>query len=178
VCAQVVIPAVRRFQPDLILVSSGFDASYADCLAAMILSSAAFAEMARKLLVAADELCGGKLVFAHEGGYSRDYVPFCGLAVIEELCGVKSPCDDSYLDEVSKWGYQSLQDHQKAVVDAVCALHGLAGNVPESSSTLWTSGLSDAEQDVARAIRVLLGALPGGVEREGAIMQAIAQSRK
>ena len=66
---RVVIPALHRFKPDIIFVSSGFDASYADPLAAMILSSEGYAMMASELVKAADELCDGRLVFAHEGGY-------------------------------------------------------------------------------------------------------------
>ena len=162
----VVIPALHRFQPDLILVSSGFDASYADCLAAMILSSETFANITRQLLKAAEELCAGKIVFAHEGGYSKDYVPFCGLAVIEELCGVKTPVEDSYLPEVNSWGYQSLQNHQKVVVDAVCAMAGLrAGRCVETSSVdaMSESDMSAAEKDVCRAISALLSSLPKDV---------------
>jgi acetoin utilization deacetylase AcuC-like enzyme len=34
---------------------------------------------------AAKDLCGGRLVLVHEGGYSEVYVPFCGHAVLEEL---------------------------------------------------------------------------------------------
>lgn len=70
----VVIPTLRSFAPELILVSSGFDCSYMDPLAAMALSSEAFGSMATRLVDAAAELCGGRLVFAHEGGYSKDYV--------------------------------------------------------------------------------------------------------
>jgi hypothetical protein len=40
--------------------------------------------MARRLLEVADELCDGRIVFSHEGGYSNDYSPYCGLAVVEE----------------------------------------------------------------------------------------------
>lgn len=39
---------------------------------------------------AAMKHCLGRLVAVHEGGYSELYVPFCGLAVIEQLAGVKS----------------------------------------------------------------------------------------
>ena len=71
---RVVIPSLHRFKPDLILVSSGFDCSYMDPLAAMCLSSEAFGNFAKKLVIAAETLCAGRLVFAHEGGYSKDYV--------------------------------------------------------------------------------------------------------
>ncbi|GMF15798.1 unnamed protein product [Phytophthora lilii] len=99
----VVVPALDKFKPDFVLVSSGFDASYADPLVAMILSSSVFRFMARELVEAATRLCGGRIVFAHERGYSETYVPFCGAAVIEELLGVHEPdkqIKDPFLNEV------------------------------------------------------------------------------
>jgi hypothetical protein len=42
------------------------------------------------LKAAAGRHCGGRLVALHEGGYSDVYVPFCGLAAIEEMAGVRS----------------------------------------------------------------------------------------
>ena len=124
---RVVIPAIHRFKPDIIFVSSGFDASFADPLGRQMLSSKSYASFTKKLLAAADDLCGGRIVFAHEGGYSKDYVPFCGVAVVEQLCGVRSSVEDSYLDECLAKGYHACQPHQAAVVDAVAALVGLAG---------------------------------------------------
>ena len=44
------------------------------------------------------KLCGGKLVVAHEGGYSDIYVPFCGLAVVEALLGTRSAVIDPLLE--------------------------------------------------------------------------------
>eukprot|EP01036_Dinobryon_divergens_P030326 gene30326-39555_t len=124
---EVVIPAIRRFQPDLILVSSGFDASFRDPLANMILHSDSFRMMAEKLISAADDLCHGRILFAHEGGYSKEYVPFCGLAVIESLCGVRSPVEDPYLDEGKSLGYQNLQPIQKELVDQAARALKLKG---------------------------------------------------
>ena len=37
------------------------------------------------ILDAAAELCDGRLVLCHEGGYSSAYVPYCGLAIVERL---------------------------------------------------------------------------------------------
>lgn len=68
----VVLPALRRFKPEFILVSSGFDAAYADPLSSMLLSSDDFRAMATALVKVADELCKGRVVFAHEGGYSKE----------------------------------------------------------------------------------------------------------
>lgn len=122
---RVVLPALERFKPDMIFVSSGFDASYADPLASMMLSSDAFRAMATELKGAAQRLCNGRIVFAHEGGYSKDYVPFCGLAVIEALVGRRSVVEDDSLSEVNKWGYQSLQAHQAALINKVAEFHNL-----------------------------------------------------
>ena len=119
---KVVIPALKGFLPDLILVSSGFDASYADPLGSMILCSESFSDMSAKMIEVAEECCGGRILFAHEGGYSKDYVPFCALAVIETLANTKSAVVDPFLDEVKAWGYQNLQVHQKEAVDAAASI--------------------------------------------------------
>ena len=114
---QVVVPALRTFNPDLIVVPSGFDASNFDPLARMMAHSGTFREMTRLLLGAADELCSSRLVLSHEGGYSPIYVPFCGLAVMEELKGKRSIAGDPYAEHVSAAGGQDLQPHQQAVLD-------------------------------------------------------------
>ncbi|PNW87295.1 hypothetical protein CHLRE_02g116950v5 [Chlamydomonas reinhardtii] len=118
---RVVLPALEAYRPELLLVSAGYDASYMDMLAAMILSSADFGWMMAQLKAAAERLCGGRLVALHEGGYSELYVPFCGLAALQSLSGVATAVADPWLHEVSAWGYQDLQQHQQAAVEAAAA---------------------------------------------------------
>lgn len=84
---RIVLPALERFQPDLIVVACGFDASAYDPLAQMLATAETFRIMTRQVMQAADTLCDGRLVLVHEGGYSEAYVPFCGHAVMEELSG-------------------------------------------------------------------------------------------
>jgi acetoin utilization deacetylase AcuC-like enzyme len=124
---RVVIPALERFKPDLIIVSSGFDGSAMDPLGRMLAHSETFRAIARMTLDAADKLCGGRLVAIHEGGYSTAYVPFCGLAVIEEMMGVRTGVADPYLPIFGGMGGQDLQPHQKALIDQAAAL---VKNVP------------------------------------------------
>jgi len=66
---KVIRPAAQRFQPDLIMVSAGFDAHHIDPLAMMQLSHTGYAHLTRDLKQMADEICDGKIVFVMEGGY-------------------------------------------------------------------------------------------------------------
>ncbi|MGH7285729.1 MAG: histone deacetylase family protein, partial [Polyangiaceae bacterium] len=64
-----VLPAVSAFEPEMILVSAGFDAAIADPLAEMRVSSEAFGWMTRELARAADATANGRILLALEGGY-------------------------------------------------------------------------------------------------------------
>ena len=57
-----------------------------------------FRAMARLTLDAARDLCGGRVMMAHEGGYSEVYVPFCGHAVLEEMSGTRIHAADPMAD--------------------------------------------------------------------------------
>ena len=46
-------------------------------------------------------LCDGRLVVVHEGGYSESYVPFCGLAIVEELSGHNTEVQDPFLEAIA-----------------------------------------------------------------------------
>ncbi|PHM44588.1 histone deacetylase/AcuC/AphA family protein [Xenorhabdus mauleonii] len=96
----IVLPALKRYQPELIIVACGYDANAYDPLSRMQLHSNSYREMTRKIQQVADELCHGKLVMVHEGGYSEAYVPFCGLAVLEELSGVRTEVNDLSLEMI------------------------------------------------------------------------------
>lgn len=90
---EVVIPAIRKFKPDIIAVASGFDSSFLDPLGRMMITADGYAELTRKLMTVADEVCSGKLMMTHEGGYSATYAPFCGLFVLQELSGIRKLSD-------------------------------------------------------------------------------------
>lgn len=66
----VILPAVRRHAPDLIIVSAGFDAHHADPLGGLNLTEADYVWVTRKLIEAAGECCNGRLVSMLEGGYN------------------------------------------------------------------------------------------------------------
>ncbi len=66
---QIVWPVARRFKPELMIVSAGFDAHWCDPLGQLKLSLEGYNHLTRELLAMARELCGGKIVFVLEGGY-------------------------------------------------------------------------------------------------------------
>jgi acetoin utilization deacetylase AcuC-like enzyme len=113
---RIIIPAIEKFKPELIMVSCGFDASAFDPLSRMMLSSESFREFTKKIMAVADKVCNGKIVMCHEGGYSVELVPFCGLAVIEELSGKKMNIIDPFVEEIHSYGYQTLQKHQEEII--------------------------------------------------------------
>ncbi len=65
-----VLPALRDFRPEVLLVSAGFDGWENDPLGGWKLSEEAYAWMGRELAALADDLCGGRMLSVLEGGYS------------------------------------------------------------------------------------------------------------
>lgn len=92
--ARVVGPALQRFGPELILVSAGFDAHWADARGlladpapAMRLSTSGFVALSRTLADYADAWCRGRLAFCLEGGYDLTALSSSVVAVITALAG-------------------------------------------------------------------------------------------
>jgi acetoin utilization deacetylase AcuC-like enzyme len=67
---EVILPVLRQFRPDLVLVSAGFDAHERDPLAGMRLTTGAFAAMTMELRQVAEQCCGGRIALVTEGGYN------------------------------------------------------------------------------------------------------------
>ncbi|HET9215433.1 MAG TPA: histone deacetylase [Terriglobia bacterium] len=66
------VPEARRFKPDLILISAGFDGMRNDVLGRFDITPRGFTEMTRVVVDLANELCQGRLVSVLEGGYRLD----------------------------------------------------------------------------------------------------------
>ena len=84
---RIVLPSARQFKPELIIISAGQDASLLDPDGRMCLSTEAYRRMTKAMMDLADEVAGGRLVIAQEGGYSELYAPYCTLAIVETLLG-------------------------------------------------------------------------------------------
>jgi len=90
------LPAIRAFQPDVLIIACGFDAAAFDPLSRMLASAETFRAMTAQVMELASDVCGARLVMAHEGGYSEVYVPFCGHAVLQEMSGSAITADDPF----------------------------------------------------------------------------------
>lgn len=67
--SDLILPALEEFEPELLLVSAGFDAHAYDPLAQLELGADDFAWVTRELLAVAGRSCGGRVVSVLEGGY-------------------------------------------------------------------------------------------------------------
>ena len=93
VFAAVVVPILRQFAPDLVLVSAGFDAHERDPLGGMRLTTGAFAAMTAELRGVADACCDGRIVLVTEGGYDLQALAASLDAVVETLRGTGTSPD-------------------------------------------------------------------------------------
>ncbi len=66
------IPALDRFQAQMVFVSAGFDAHRDDDMASLSLVEADYAWITERLVVYADKYCRGRVVSTLEGGYALD----------------------------------------------------------------------------------------------------------
>lgn len=95
---RIVIPAIDRFAPELIVVACGFDANAQDPLARMSLGSRSFRAMTQAVMALAHRHCHERLVLVHEGGYAESVVPFCAHAVMETLSGIQTDVEDPFTE--------------------------------------------------------------------------------
>jgi len=83
----IVIPILRQYRPQFILVSLGFDVHYADPVARLGLSMIGHVEVFSKIAGVAQDACGGRLVAVLEGGYSLAHIGKMFVADVAVLTG-------------------------------------------------------------------------------------------
>jgi acetoin utilization deacetylase AcuC-like enzyme len=81
--AEQVMPALRHFQPDLLMISAGFDAHELDPLGQLRMTTEGFRRLTLALYAEADALCDGRVVVVTEGGYDLGAVSQCLTALVE-----------------------------------------------------------------------------------------------
>jgi acetoin utilization deacetylase AcuC-like enzyme len=83
-----ILPALRDWKPQLLMISAGFDAHLRDPLAQLQLQDDDFAWVSRQLLEVAAEVCENRVVSVLEGGYDLDALAACVALHVGELMAV------------------------------------------------------------------------------------------
>ncbi len=81
----IVLPALRRFRPDLLLISAGFDAHADDPLASLRLVEGDYEWATLALMAVADECCRGRVISTLEGGYDLPALAASAAAHVRAL---------------------------------------------------------------------------------------------
>jgi len=115
---EVLVPVARRYQPQLILASAGYDAHWADPLGGMLLSVSGYARMVRTLAALAEELCQRRLVLTLEGGYNLEALAASITATFAVLLG-----DEQVEDPLGS--ARHAEQSVDAIISAVKRVHGL-----------------------------------------------------
>lgn len=124
VTERVLIPIVRRYRPDLIVVSLGFDAHWMDPLAQMRLSLDGYGRILQHVMELADELSDGRLLFVLEGGYALPVLEVGTAFAACTLASIPRP-----RDPLGRPPGAREPEQARALIEAACRLH----HVPSST---------------------------------------------
>lgn len=115
-------PLAERYQPQLILVSAGYDAHWNDPLAMENLSVAGYGALARTLVALARDLCAGRIIFTLEGGYHLPALAHGVAATYRALLGdadLPDPLGASPQQEYAFDAVRHYVEHLKGVHNLV-----------------------------------------------------------
>ncbi|KAL3693534.1 hypothetical protein R1sor_007185 [Riccia sorocarpa] len=124
----VLMPIAHEFQPDLVLVSGGFDSARGDPLGGCQLTPAGYHRMTQRLM----ELAGGRVILALEGGYNLSSISESYLACMKALLG------ESYEEKVS------------AENSLLASTWSLIKEVRKHLRPFWPSMSKEEEEDLDR----------------------------
>jgi len=106
---EVVLPMLRSYAPELVLVSAGFDAHARDPLAAMQLSTACYGAMASALVDLVDSLGHGRIGFLLEGGYDLSALEGSVGQVGRTLVGARSELASGTLRDAERQAIEATR---------------------------------------------------------------------
>jgi acetoin utilization deacetylase AcuC-like enzyme len=88
-----ILPLLDRFNPQMLLVSVGFDTHWRDPLGSLSLSAQGYGQLIAYLRQWADQNCAGKIALFLEGGYDLEAAKACVSAAVAALLDL--PWEDS-----------------------------------------------------------------------------------
>lgn len=118
---RVILPAARRFDPDFVMISAGYDSHAADLLCSMRLTDLSFRKMTDYLAGLAADCCGGAMLATLEGGYNINAQARSIVQTVAALAGLDVPHRD---EEPEATAYP---DKAGEVIATAAMLQGLSG---------------------------------------------------
>ncbi|MDI6785618.1 MAG: histone deacetylase [bacterium] len=82
-----VIPKIKEFNPEFIIISSGCDSHKDDNISSLCLNEEGYAVMSNLFVTLSEELCQGRLVIALEGGYNLEALVHSNYEIVRSLLG-------------------------------------------------------------------------------------------
>ncbi len=116
---EIVAPIAKEFEPEIIMVSSGFDTYVNDPIGSMEVTSNGFSYLTRKIVKLAEETCDGKLFVILEGGYDMDGQREGSFAMLSELLGASVECGLNVRLEESMYNYLEIKREKSPLVTEV-----------------------------------------------------------
>jgi acetoin utilization deacetylase AcuC-like enzyme len=110
---RIIVPVARRFEPQFVLISAGFDAHWSDPLANMHLSEKGFLAMAERVLAVAREFASDRCVAVLEGGYNLKALASCVEAQLRAMSAFDGAAPGDAVTSADSAG----------IVDRVIAIH-------------------------------------------------------
>jgi acetoin utilization deacetylase AcuC-like enzyme len=107
-----ILPLLDRYQPEMLLVSIGFDVHWRDPLGQLLLSTQVYGELISQLVHWADQNCDGRISVFLEGGYDLEAAGSCGLATVQALLG------QPWEDQLGPAPYSETKDWQDTLKQA------------------------------------------------------------
>jgi acetoin utilization deacetylase AcuC-like enzyme len=110
-----ILPLLDRYEPEMLLVSFGFDPHWRDPLGHLLLSAGVYGELIRSLTSWSDDHCEGRIAVTLEGGYDLEAGAACGQACAAALLGLPwlDPLGPSPRMEAKSW--QSVLQAAKGI---------------------------------------------------------------
>ena len=119
---KMVVPALEKFNPDAIIVASGYDPGMTDPLGRMMMTSPGFVAMTN-IIKSASEKLNAPIMMTHEGGYCSAYSPILAYKTLEALAGSSINMEDDFLIGWEGQAGTELQPLQKKLVDDLISAH-------------------------------------------------------
>ena len=106
---EVIAPAIADYDPDLLLISAGFDAHEHDPISRMRVSTEGYGVMTERMVALADD-CGAGLGFVLEGGYGLDTLSDSVKMVHEVFDGYQPVAPDDDVSEEARDVLDAVED--------------------------------------------------------------------